>query len=232
MATANWEKRFSELESTAKRQQRELERFQAIHEIQNLMSRFEYLHTANQYAKIAEMFAKKTPGVAAHIELLGNWEGNQGIRRLYGQDGFYASRGGTDRTGTLVVQTNTTPVIEVAGDGKTAKGVWTSPGFATIRTPDGKFRANWGWYKYGVDFVKEDGEWKFWHFRSSPLFHSPYEKSWVDVADSSPHRETMLPQHEADTPADEWYGWGPDVVPANHPLPPEPYETFDDQKAY
>ena len=25
--------------------------------------------------------------------------------------------------------------------------------------------AHWCWCKYGVDFLKQDGEWRIWHFR-------------------------------------------------------------------
>jgi hypothetical protein len=231
MAIENLAERFSNLEKTIERQQREIERFQAIHEIQNLVSKYDYFHTANQHTKIAELFAKKTPGVAAHLELWGNWEGNEGIQRMFGKGGLYDFRDHQEKRGTLVVHTNTTPVIEVAGDGKTAKGVWISPGFATVRTPDG-IKAAWGWYKYGVDFVKEDGEWKYWHFRLSPLIHAPYDKSWIEAPWSPPHLEKRPPEHKEDTPATEWYGWAPDVAPTNHPLPPEPYETFDEETAY
>lgn len=235
MAAKNWEKRLSDLENIVERQQREIERFRAIHEIQNLMSRYEYLHSANQHTKIGEMYAKKPPGVAAHLELWGNWEGNEGIQRMFGKGGLYDSRDKGDKRGTLVVLTNTTPVIEVAGDGKTAKGVWTAAGFATVRSHDaeGKLRAIWVWYKYGVDFVKEDGVWKFWHFRLSPLIHAPYEKSWVEAPPwSPPYLEERPPEHKEDSPATEWYGWAPDIAPQNHPLPPEPYETFDEKTAY
>ena len=231
MAAKTLEQRFDDLENTVKDQQREIERFRAIHEIQNLVSKYDYFHTANQHTKIAELFAKKTPGVAAHLELWGNWEGAEGIQRVYGKGGLYDFRDKQEKRGTLVVHTNTTPIIEVAGDGKTAKGVWVSPGFATVRTPGG-IKAAWGWYKYGVDFVKEDGEWKYWHFRLSPLIHAPYDKSWVEASWSPPHLEERPPEHKEDTPATEWYGWREDVAPINHPLPPEPYETFDEETAY
>lgn len=39
--------------------------------------------------------------------------------------------------GTSMFHTNSTPVIEIAGDGKTAKGIWYSVGQVT-QTPGGK----------------------------------------------------------------------------------------------
>lgn len=232
MVTPSLERKFSDLEKIVKRQQHEIDTLKAIHEIENMVSRYEYLHTANQHTKIGEMFAKNAPDVAAHQELWGNWEGQDGIQRYYGKGGIYDFRDQQDKRGTLVVHATTTPVIEVSGDLKTAKGVWTSPGFATVRSPDSAFHSAWGWYKYGIDFIKEDGKWRFWHFRLSPLIHAPVGKSWVDVPWSPPYLEKRPPEHKETSPATEWWGWGPDVIPTNHPFPPEPYETFDPKTSY
>jgi len=65
--------------------------------------------------------------------------------------------------GSMIMHTLTTPIIEVAGDGRTAKGMWYSPGQVTEIGSDGKPIAMWMWEKYGVDFVKEGGKWKLWH---------------------------------------------------------------------
>jgi hypothetical protein len=37
--------------------------------------------------------------------------------------------------------------------------------FHTATTNEGNPQYNWFWEKFGVDFVKEDGEWKIWHFQ-------------------------------------------------------------------
>lgn len=66
-----------------------------------------------------------------------------------------------------VMHTQETPVIEVAGDGKTAKMLCYSIGLSVQGSIDESgntsTRSNWMWEKYAVDFVKEDGEWKIWH---------------------------------------------------------------------
>jgi len=67
--------------------------------------------------------------------------------------------------GDMVIHTLTTPFIEIAEDGQTAKGVWMSVGLAAGAGDAGMPHYNWFWEKYGVDFVKEDGEWKIWHFQ-------------------------------------------------------------------
>jgi len=66
-----------------------------------------------------------------------------------------------------VMHTQETPVIEVAGDGKTAKGLWYSIGQSVRGTVDASGKTSvgtgWMWEKYGVDFIKENGKWKIWH---------------------------------------------------------------------
>ncbi len=61
--------------------------------------------------------------------------------------------------GQLLLHVTTTAIIEVAEDGKTAKGYWYSPGMIA----ESGQNANSIWEAYGCDFVKEDGEWKIWH---------------------------------------------------------------------
>ncbi|MBN1625502.1 MAG: nuclear transport factor 2 family protein [Deltaproteobacteria bacterium] len=66
-----------------------------------------------------------------------------------------------------VMHTQETPVIEVAGDGKTAKMLCYSIGLSVQGSVDESgntsTRSMWMWEKYAVDFIKEDGEWKIWH---------------------------------------------------------------------
>jgi hypothetical protein len=69
-----------------------------------------------------------------------------------------------------VMHTQETPVIEVAGDGKTAKGIWYSIGLAVNGnvSSDGQTSVStgWMWEKYAVDFAYEGGKWKIWHLYS------------------------------------------------------------------
>ena len=75
MATESLEKRMENIEDTIKNYDTELknlqetnnslrheiERLQAVNEIQNLMSRYEFLHTSNRHKEVMEMYAKKAP---------------------------------------------------------------------------------------------------------------------------------------------------------------------------
>jgi hypothetical protein len=89
-----------------------------------------------------------------------------------------------------VMHTQETPVIEVAGDGKTAKGLWYSIGIgvrANVNS-DGTYTksTSWMWEKYAVDFIKEDGKWKIWHLinmMDEPPLTSPVTASLTGNAD-------------------------------------------------
>jgi hypothetical protein len=102
-----------------------------VREIENLMAKYAYLHTAGKHEETAGLFAQKTPGV--RVDLMGVYEGTEGVRKAMVKIHQSMNIG---KPGFLFVHTQTTPVIEVAGDGKTAKGVWISPGLETRKNPN------------------------------------------------------------------------------------------------
>lgn len=63
----------------------------------------------------------------------------------------------------------TSPVIEVAEDGKSAKGLWYTPGFINSHaSANGQIRSQALWERYGGDFVLEDGRWLYKNLRVCP----------------------------------------------------------------
>ena len=166
------EKRLNELEH-------EIERLQAVNEIQNLMCRYQYMHMAGLHDDKVELYAQKTPGVSTEVTRGGVYEGFERIRNLYVRRRQASDEG--SRLGTMTMHTLTTSLIEVAGDGKTAQGIWVSPGIVTTAS-GGKGQAGWRWTRFGADFVKEDGKWKFWHLRVYGIFFTPYDKPWTEQA--------------------------------------------------
>jgi len=108
-------------------------------------------------------------------------------------------------------------------------------------SPDGKrYMADWVWQKYGVDFVKEDGRWKIWHFHIYDIFRCPYHKDWVEYAQQRVEMDTALAAERAFS----FYGkppgegtsfhwqYAPDTLPVLEPKPPEPYGSFDETFRY
>ena len=80
--------------------------------------------------------------------------------------------------GQLLLHVTTTAIIEVAADGKTARGFWYSPGMIK-ETGSG---ASAMWEAYGADFVKEEGGWKLWHLHMYTDFGGTF---FVDLGSSS-----------------------------------------------
>ena len=209
-----------------------LQRLEDVHEISNLMAVHEYLHTANLNGEeFADYFAQAAAGVAFEPEGWGVWEGREAIKASY------VDAAPPPIPGMVTEHAATTPVIEVAQDGKTAKGVWISPGHETFPRPGSSPLAHWSWGRYGIDFVKEDDVWKFWHFHIYTTFRTPYHVSWVESAVDTSHRlfeEGVMPPGmpmptRAGTFNQEYH---PSLTPVLQPQPPVPYRTFSDTFSY
>ncbi len=144
--------------------------------------------------------------------------------------------GGGAQSGNFSFRTLTTPIIEIAGDGKTAKAFWYTIGW-TSGMHDGKGEAGWSFERYGIDFVKEDGDWKIWHFHVYNDFDTPYEKNWVQNAIDTGRQGGVttarpgLEQYFTPTVFHKSYDPKVDNNPLNPP-PPVPYCHLEDTFSY
>ena len=156
--------------------------------VQNLMSKHEYYHAAGfnleevdalwvspngEFAKTACFFSPGwvMQGIATVRKNYG--EGHQAdkekafeeLKKVYPELASMDAKT-SNIGGEFAMHTSTTPVIEVAGDGKTAKGIWYSPGIGLTPHVNGdsvQVGSIFFWEKYAGDFVKENGQWKIWH---------------------------------------------------------------------
>jgi len=193
--------------------------------ISNMHNRYNHLCLGHYWDIIVdEMFAKKTPGVKAEIVESGVFYGLEGVRKVFCEvlGKLY------NYQGNLALHELTTPVIEVAKDGKTAKGMWYTWGANTFYDPVKGTIAIWQVIKYNHVFVKEDGKWKFWDYKAYLMFRSSFDKGWVNepvIAGSTikgPDEAQVIKSDAPTTfhcPYDPSRGWGPEV-----PLPPEPVD--------
>ena len=218
-----------DLEKIIKAQQLEIERLQAVVEIQNLMSEYEYLHTANRHKDVMKLYAKD-PDTRVYMGELGYWKGADAPQRAWQL--LEKLGGGKPPVGMMAIHPVVSPIIVVAGDGKTAKGVWLTNGFvAGVNQETGEQRAMWEWGTYGVDFIKEDGQWKFWHFHIYRLFQTGWDKG---LKDWDPDREVMkVPDDiKPDGPGVDDYPYRKDQVFVLKPDLPKPYQTWADTFSY
>ncbi len=208
-----------------------------LKEIENVMSKYSFL---TYYKRFAEALDTLWCSPAAGPTLTTNdkkLEGYDAVRTYLVEDGEDAVRadnaamrtlfpeelgGKADSemwgAGTAVVHTLTTPLIELAEDQQTAKGMWYCVGQNTeIDHAKGPV-AYWNWEKYAVDLRKEDGKWKIWHMIVCTDFKSPVGKNWAN---------------ENLAPAGPYYnGYTPRQTPQDTPPMPEPYETFAETFSY
>lgn len=212
---------------------RRLQRLEDVRAVTNLMSLHEYLHVANRNGEEFERcFAHRSDGVAFEPEDWGVWEGEEAIAASY------VHGAPPPLPGLVTEHATTTPVVEVAADGLTARGVWISPGHETFPGRPGEPPlALWSWGRYGIDFVKEDGEWRFWHFHIYTTFRTPYGVDWVQAAVDPAHR--MFPEGETPPgmpaptrPVTFNQPYHPGRAPVLQPKPPDSYVTFDPALSY
>lgn len=209
-----------EMEKRLAKLEHELDRTKAVQAIMNVMGRYESVHKALSMHLTPECFALTMPDVSMEVSDWGVFRGPEAIRFQFGQ------MMQEERIGTMFDHYVTTPMIEVAGDGKTAKAVFYSPGHETQIDKVGKRRAYWTWGSYSADFIKENGQWKIWHLKWWRTFRTDYYKSWVE---DWPNIMTG-PAHEHDWNQEPCTFFHPyDEFTERWPFPmiPEPYETYE-----
>jgi hypothetical protein len=146
-----------------------LERTMAIAEaawkISNLLARYIFYLQAHDYNSIVEMFAHNEQ-VSVEMDNLGKFIGREKAVDVFLKvlKPLYTMKG------ALGLHMLTTPLIEVHPEGRIAWGMWhtlgcnTQPDFVghdTKMTAEPLLIAMWQQGKYFIDFVKEEGEWKF-----------------------------------------------------------------------
>lgn len=220
--------------------------------VENVFSRYMHYHNAYEDQRIIDELWVK-PGTA-------------GIRARYNNVGVYTTwesvtayhRGRPRPVGKLLLHYTATPVIEVAADRTTAKGLWIMAGLESGLTDpevakgvpewvfsggevDGKrVWAHWVWCKYGVDFRRQDEAWRIWKFRCYEIARAPFDKDWIRfaAANQDSHDSHLawfgddgVPVFlpDVDEPADTHYlPYGNDRAQTLDPVPPLPYSEFDD----
>jgi hypothetical protein len=210
-----------------------------VHEINNLMSLHAWYHAASMNdVEMAEIWSKRDDIVWAQNS--GYWIGPKSIKEYYGKT---VKRDTTK--GSFVWHTITTPVVEVAADRQTAKGVWYTPGVVGAYK-NGKGDFQWMFEKYGVDFVLEDGVWKIWHM------HVYTDTAWpvggeiavmkggpggasAPKAEKSGKEAASAPAPQMKAPDKAGINYkelSPDTEIVLVPRPPVPYKTWSETWSY
>lgn len=204
-----------------------VQRLLDIQEIRNLTARYEYLMFNNQLDEIMDLFTKRADAYV-DCEGIGVLRGEAGIHKFMVE--WHSSLNG-DKNGVFSIHTLSTELIEVAEDGRTARGLWISPGAEAKRSVRGGLESYWIWGHYAIDFIKEDGKWLFWKFRIPHDFMCDYHHSWTEI--SGQKLASDVSSVEAKPVSAEPSIYPPNNYNAERPasdffVPPPPYKTEKD----
>lgn len=170
-----------------------LARTEARGAVENLFSNYMHLHNGYEDEKIIGLWASPgTPGLRAQYSNKGIYDNWESITAYH--------RGRPAPVGKLLLHYSTTPSIEVAGDGRSARGIWIVGGVESGLTDPAqaanapeflyekelvngqKVWAHWVAMKYEMHALLQDGVWKIWRFRCFEVFRAPYGRNWIDFA--------------------------------------------------
>ncbi len=191
-----------------------------VEDIKKLANKRVY-YQANEWRdrELDELWTAARADTASFGSNTGYYVGLDSIRRWY--------TAGDRSKGCLTHHPISTGLVELAGDGETAKGLWYCIGQETV---PGK--AMWIAGKVAIDFVREDGTWRIWHVVEA---NDLTGEAGQDYSAGSPYWEP-----ESD-PVALAFGT-PDVAVLTHdpnfnwwddyPSAPEPYETWSDDISY
>ncbi len=185
--------RLRELEARLAAAEHRAARTEARGELENLFSNYMHLHNAYEDEKIIELWVRPgTPGMRAQYSNKGIYDNWDTITAYH--------RGRPSPVGKLLLHYSTTPSIQVAGDGRSARGIWIVGGVESGLTDPAqaanapaflyekelvngqKVWAHWVAMKYEMHGLLQDGEWRIWRFRCFEVFRAPYGRNWIDFA--------------------------------------------------
>ncbi len=212
---------------------------EAVSEIQNLMGAYSFFLDGRKYDDLMGLFSVTQPDV--RVELGGVYVGLDSIARLYLGKHYDQHAGGHypgfEGRGIVAKHPQNTPCVMVGRDGKTAKGTWVSLGFAFFLQA-GRKEQHWGMFRYGADFIFENGHWRIWHLKVYDGFMTDGNHSWSDpvprpMPPSGPGENAGPPPDlfPPDYPPTSGYRYDIHIPVPYAPEVPEPYSVFDPDKA-
>ena len=195
-----------------------LNKLEAYHQIQNEMGRLTAAFNFHDRDQVLSHFALEKEDVSLEYADEGRFEGPEAVRAIVDQ-----LIGGEAKPGEMTDMQLTTPMIEVAGDGQTAKCVWWCPGAGAVTDEEGA-HALWLWGQIAADFICIDETWKVWHLHYFRFIRCSYEKGWVE--DLSMVNRANTPMHPMSLPTTYHNPYSPLSIRDGVPCMPMPYETY------
>ncbi|MCD7770043.1 MAG: nuclear transport factor 2 family protein [Oscillospiraceae bacterium] len=132
--------------------------------------------------------------------------------------------------GTFRVYPIVSPIIQIAEDGKTAKGLWYAQGSQAIVGP-ARPTSHWTWGYFAADFIREDDTWKIWHLQFTNDVDARCGYDWgkpaepmEELPEFAPLKDFAMPAYSVKATVRPYYS--PDRPLTGVPRLPEEYKTF------
>ena len=198
-------------------------------EIANLQARYIYYLQSHQYEQIVDLFAVHEE-VSIEMDNLGKFVGRDKVTGVFLKvlKPLYTMKG------AMGLHMLTTPIVEVHPEGRHAWGMWhtlgcnTQPDFVAHDTQvsaEPVLLAMWQQGKYFIDFVKENGDWKWKNFRWYVNFRTPFDKGWVKqpITGNLSVVARLIPGCPPSDGPGDYHPFSPDELTPFLPIPPLPY---------
>lgn len=172
-----------------------LERWEDIHEIENLMGRRSvYKLLAADQKEFDELWSRNDPCLGFNNGYYKGYDAVRGYARALSEYALiradlakqeypeaFENKDASEivGVGALHVEGVTTPLIELAEDRESAKGLFYVIGAQFDYGLSG-WEACMSWGRLGVDFIKEDGKWKILHLVFAEDINAPLGAGWID----------------------------------------------------
>ncbi len=229
-----------------------VERWEDQRTVKNLMGKYVNCLLLNRQGEIFDAFFSSREDVCLTFND-GSYIGAEAVKRYYDavvernrlsakllQDRLPEKLGGRSEDeiygiGPFQVKPLTAPVVEVAEDGQTAKGLWFCLGCSAEVTSRGP-EANWTWGYFAGDFVYED-DWKIWHLQYLNDVDSLCGQSWgreitpyPELPEFAALKDFAYPPYTLAENVRALYSVDRPLTAA--PRIPEPYDTFANTFSY
>ncbi len=210
-------------------------------ECENLMNKYEWLLSHSQFEAVMRLFATHLDDVRVELPF-GKWVGKASLERCFLNLHRFmqCDETGQQKVGTYIFNYNVNPIVEVADDLKTAKGLFPAPGDSMLCGDDGKFKTGCGIALRTADFIynEEEDRWQFWHYVVTGITSHPFGVAPTDntlnVQTSAARPYIFTDDRRPDSePTNEWmYATDRRLEYKDFNRAPEPYATWSETFSY
>ena len=167
-----------ELEAKVNMLEAKLQRTEDIEAIKKLQHAYGYYLEHWQEEEIVELFSHN-PDVSLEINDTGFFKGWEAIKQSFNFADHFTAYGVKKAPGEFLhILIPNAGIIDLAPDGRTAKGRWYGLFLGAMPRPV-ETRALLGCGIWENEYIKENGVWKFKKLFWTDIFCSPIEEGWV-----------------------------------------------------